>query len=76
MEAFHLIAKQIACPVVLIIKKSLWRLFSAVYADYEINAKRQYSEKGRAKLLSHKNMITDKIPESFGNGNKIKSAYL
>lgn len=47
-----------------------------MYADYEINAKRQYSEKGRAKLLSHKNMITDKIPESFGNGNKIKSAYL
>lgn len=54
-----------------------------MHVDYVIRAKKkqnktekQNSENGRVKLVSRGNMITDKMTESFGNGNKIKSAYL
>lgn len=77
MEAYPVTAKQIACPVVLIIKKLIKTLQCCACGLCNTRKKKQQnSENGRVKLVSRGNMITDKMTESFGNGNKIKSAYL
>ena len=82
MEAYPVTAKQIACPVVLIIKKLIKTLQCCACGlcntrkKKQNKTKKQNSENGRVKLVSRGNMITDKMTESFGNGNKIKSAYL
>ena len=71
-------AKQIACPVVLIIKKLIKTLQCCACGLCNTRKKKtkKNSENGRVKIISRGNMITDKMTESFGNGNKIKSAYL
>ena len=77
MEAYPVTAKQIACPVVLIIKKLICCACGLCNTrKKKQNKTKQNSENGRVKLVSRGNMITDKMTESFGNGNKIKSAYL